>query len=140
MRSIKIIFLLLVIQSLLGCSAIISNSGGYKDSLSRGTSRDTVHKNLGEPVDTFIGKQFNATYDVYILKGKISDPQRTEQHVLWNTVTLFLAEIIATPYELIRLPFDMAGTHKVTIVYDSKLKVASHFVGNPEYKIERVTN
>ena len=113
---------------LAGCSALIARAGQHSDILKRGTAQDTVRARLGTPVRTYKDRHFHHAHDVYVVKGKIGDNRRADKHLMWDTITVGLWEIVGTPVEVIRTPIAMLTTKKLIVGYDEQCKVVAHFL------------
>ena len=83
---------------------------------------------MGQPLTTFRDSREGQLHDAYIIEGKPVDRVRAEQHLLIDSLTFFLWEVIAIPYELIRFPVDVSRTHTLVISYDEKDMVISNYL------------
>lgn len=117
-RAVQRIVLLLTFLCLLGgCASEIAMSKSNYPSIPNGSRRAMIYEALGDPM-AVCNYSESELIEVFKIRGKSSNYDRSVGHGMMDSNTLYLWEIVATPYELIRYPFDKFSTHFAAVRFD----------------------
>ena len=76
-----------------------------------------IYKSIGPPI-LICDLPDDETLELFRERGKVDGYDRAVFHSLMDAKTFFLWEIVATPFEIIRYPFDKLSDHYLYVGFD----------------------